>query len=43
MRESFGNSLFGYGAAISVLLTAMMLVWVAVWYRGFKRDFEAAR
>lgn len=43
MRESFGNSLFGYGAAISVLLTAMMLVWVAIWYRGFKRDFEAAR
>lgn len=43
MRESFGNSLFGYGAAISVLLTGMMLIWVAVWYRAFKRDFEVAR
>jgi multiple sugar transport system permease protein len=42
MRESFSNNLLGYGAAISVLLTLAMLVWVAIWYRGFKRDFEAA-
>jgi multiple sugar transport system permease protein len=41
MRESFRNNLLGYGAAISVLLTVAMLVWVAVWYRGFRRDFEA--
>jgi multiple sugar transport system permease protein len=41
MRESFRNNLFGYGAAISVLLTLAMLVWVAIWYRGFRRDFEA--
>jgi multiple sugar transport system permease protein len=43
MRESFSNNLLGYGAAISVLLTAAMLVWVAIWYRAFRRDFEAAR
>jgi multiple sugar transport system permease protein len=42
MRESFSNNLLGYGAAISVLLTLAMLIWVAVWYRSFKRDFEAA-
>jgi multiple sugar transport system permease protein len=41
MRESFRNNLLGYGAAISVLLTVAMLVWVAIWYRGFRRDFEA--
>ena len=43
MRESFRNNLFGYGAAISVLLTLAMLVWVAIWYRGFRRDFEAVQ
>jgi multiple sugar transport system permease protein len=42
MRESFRNNLLGYGAAISVLLTLAMLVWVAIWYRGFRRDFEVA-
>jgi multiple sugar transport system permease protein len=41
VRESFTNNLLGFGAAISVLLTLVMLVWVAIWYRGFKRDFEA--
>jgi len=43
VRESFTNNLLGFGAAISVLLTLVMLVWVAIWYRGFKRDFEAVR
>jgi multiple sugar transport system permease protein len=43
MRESFSNNLFGFGAAVSVLLTLGMLVWAAIWYRGFRRDFEAAR
>jgi multiple sugar transport system permease protein len=43
VRESFTNSLLGYGAAISVLLTLAMLVWVAIWYRGFRRDFEEVR
>jgi multiple sugar transport system permease protein len=43
IRESFSNNLVGYGAAISVLLTLTMLVFAAIWYRGFRRDFEAAR
>jgi multiple sugar transport system permease protein len=43
LRESFSGNLLGYGAAISVLLTLVMLVWVAIWYRGFRRDFEAVR
>jgi multiple sugar transport system permease protein len=43
MRESFTNNLLGYGAAISVLLTLAMLVWVAIWYRGFRREFEEVR
>ena len=32
---------FGFGAAASVLLTLAMCVWVAIWYRAFKRDLEA--
>ena len=39
-RQSFSNNLFGFGAAASVLLTLAMCVWVAVWYRAFKRDLE---
>ena len=42
VRQSFSNSLFGVGAAASVLLMAAMLVWVLVWYRAFRRDLEAA-
>ena len=42
VRQSFSNNLFGFGAAASVLLTLAMCVWVAVWYRAFKRDLEAA-
>ena len=42
VRQSFSNSLFGFGAAASVLLMAVMLIWVLVWYRGFRRDLEAA-
>ena len=30
------------GAAISTLLMLAMFVWVAVWYRAFKRDLEVA-
>ncbi|MDA0172615.1 sugar ABC transporter permease [Solirubrobacter taibaiensis] len=40
VRQSFSNNLFGFGAAASVLLTLAMCVWVAVWYRAFKRDLE---
>jgi len=43
VRQSFGNTLFGYGAAISTLLMLVMFVWVAVWYRTFRRDLVAAR
>ena len=42
VRQSFSNSLFGYGGAVSVLLMLAMLVWVAIWYRAFKRDLEVA-
>jgi len=41
VRQSFTNNLFGYGAAISTLLTLGMLVWVAIWYAAFRRDLEA--
>jgi multiple sugar transport system permease protein len=40
MRQSFSNNLFGYGAAISTLLMLGMLVWVAIWYAAFRRDFQ---
>jgi multiple sugar transport system permease protein len=39
-RQSFSNNLFGFGAAASTLLMLIMAVWVAVWYRAFKRDLE---
>jgi multiple sugar transport system permease protein len=42
VRQSFSNNLFGFGSAASVLLMLAMLVWVAIWYRAFKRDLEAA-
>ena len=41
VRQSFSNSLFGFGAAASVLLMLAMLIWVAIWYAAFKRDLEA--
>jgi multiple sugar transport system permease protein len=41
VRQSFSNNLFGFGAAASTLLMLGMLVWVAVWYRAFRRDLEA--
>jgi multiple sugar transport system permease protein len=40
VRQSFSNNLFGFGSAVSVLLMMAMFVWVAVWYRAFKRDLE---
>ena len=40
VRQSFSNNLFGFGAAASTLLTLAMLVWVAVWFRAFRRDLE---
>jgi multiple sugar transport system permease protein len=42
VRQSFSNNLFGFGSAASVLLMLAMLVWVAIWYRAFKRDLEVA-
>jgi multiple sugar transport system permease protein len=42
VRQSFSNNLFGYGSAVSTLLMLAMLVWVAIWYRAFKRDLEVA-
>ena len=41
VRQSFSNNLFGFGAAASTLVMIVMLVWVAVWYRTFKRNLEA--
>jgi multiple sugar transport system permease protein len=42
VRQSFSNNLFGYGSAVSVLLMIAMFVWVAIWYRAFRRDLEVA-
>jgi multiple sugar transport system permease protein len=42
VRQSFSNNLFGFGAAASTLLMLVMLIWVAVWYRAFRRDLEPA-
>ena len=41
VRQSFSNNLFGFGAAASTLLMLVMLIWVAVWFRAFRRDLEA--
>jgi multiple sugar transport system permease protein len=43
VRQSFGNTLFGYGAAISTLLMIVMFLCVCIWYAAFKRDLVAAR
>ena len=43
IRQSFSNNLFGYGAAVSTLLMAAMFIWVAIWYRAFRRDLQAVR
>ena len=40
VRQSFSNSLYGLGAAASTLLMLVMLVWVGIWYRAFRRDLE---
>lgn len=40
VRQSFSNNLFGFGAAASTLLMLVMLIWVAVWFRAFRRDLE---
>ena len=42
VRQSFENSLFGAGAAISTLLMIAMTALVLIWYRAFRRDFEVA-
>ena len=42
VRQSFTNQLFGYGAAISLMLMLVMFAWVAVWYRIFRRDLVTA-
>src|ERR671917_642413 len=42
MRQSFSNNLFGFGAAASTLLMLAMLLWVAVWWRAFRRDLEVS-
>jgi multiple sugar transport system permease protein len=43
VRESFSNSLFGFGAAASVLVMFAMALWVVVWLAAFRRDLEAQR
>ena len=42
VRQSFSNQLYGLGAAASTLLMFVMLAWVAVWYRAFRRDLEVS-
>ena len=41
VQRSFSNNLVGIGAAASLLITAGMLIWVAIWYAAFRRDLEA--
>ncbi len=41
VRESFSNSLFGFGAAASVLVMFAMALWAAIWLAAFRRDLEA--
>jgi multiple sugar transport system permease protein len=43
IRQSFSGRQVGFGSAASTLVTLAMLVWVAVWYRMFRRDLEAQR
>jgi multiple sugar transport system permease protein len=43
VRESFSNSLFGFGAAASVLVMFAMALWVVIWLAAFRRDLEAQR
>jgi multiple sugar transport system permease protein len=40
VRQSFSNNLFGFGAAASTLVMLAMLVWVAIWWAGFRRDMQ---
>jgi multiple sugar transport system permease protein len=40
VRQSFSNNLIGFGAAASTLLMLVMLIWVAFWFRAFRRDLE---
>jgi multiple sugar transport system permease protein len=42
VRQSFSNNLLGFGAAASTLLMLAMLIWVAFWFRAFRRDMEAS-
>jgi multiple sugar transport system permease protein len=42
VRQSFQNNLFGFGAAASVVLTLVMLIWVGIWWRTFRHDLEGA-
>jgi multiple sugar transport system permease protein len=41
IRQTFANQLYGYGAAASVLLMLVALVFVGVWYRAFRADLTA--
>jgi multiple sugar transport system permease protein len=40
VRQSFSNNLFGFGAAASTLLMLVMLIWVGIWFRAFRRDLQ---
>jgi multiple sugar transport system permease protein len=43
VRQSFSNSLFGFGAAASVLVMFAMALWVVIWLAAFRRDLETQR
>ena len=36
VRQTFNNQLYGYGAAASVLMMIVALIFVAIWYRAFR-------
>jgi multiple sugar transport system permease protein len=41
VRQSFERQLFGFGAASSVLVMIVLMVFVAVWYRAFRGAMTA--
>jgi multiple sugar transport system permease protein len=41
VRQSFDRQLFGFGAATSVLLMIVLMIFVAVWYRVFRSALTA--
>lgn len=41
VRQTFNNQLYGYGAAASVLVMLIALIFVGIWYRSFRADLRS--